>query len=74
MEIVQTFEKHLTSYILKENDSKEKENRKPKALRRTGEWRRFHTNEHNKHAVITSRLSNISWELSVITIIKFNLW
>lgn len=56
MEIVQTFEKHLTSYILKENDSKEKENRKPKALRRTGEWRRFHTNEHNKHAVITSRL------------------
>lgn len=37
MEIVETVEKHLASYILKENASKEKENRKPKAFRHTGE-------------------------------------
>lgn len=74
MEIVETVEKHLASYILKENASKEKENRKPKAFRHTGEWRRFHTNEHKRDAVITSRFSNISRELSVITIIKLNPW
>lgn len=42
MEVLEAAEKQLASYILKENASKEKENRKPKAFRHTGEWRRFH--------------------------------
>lgn len=51
MEVLEGAEKHLASYILKENASKEKENRKPKAFRHTGEWMRFHRNEHEQDAV-----------------------
>uniref|UniRef100_A0A8W8JC16 Uncharacterized protein n=1 Tax=Magallana gigas TaxID=29159 RepID=A0A8W8JC16_MAGGI len=36
MEVLEAAEKHLASYILKENASKEKENWKPKAFRHTG--------------------------------------
>lgn len=51
MEVLEAAEKHLASYILKENASKEKENRKPKAFRHTSKWMRFHRNEHEQDAV-----------------------
>lgn len=68
MEVVGAVEKHLATYILKKNASKEKENRKPKAFRHTGKWRRFHRNEHEQDAVITSKFQTFHVNVNVASL------
>lgn len=52
----------------KKNASKEKENRKPKAFRHTGKWRRFHRNEHEQDAVITSKFQTFHVNVNVASL------